>query len=55
MENLEIFVNDQNELFLIFQVCENFAIYYYTKGEFTPLQQVFHFFLFFHFSSYWNT
>ena len=49
IENLELFVNYCNQLFLIFQVCENFAIYHYIKGEFTPLWQVFQFFLSLHF------
>ena len=33
--------------FLFFKVCENFEIYHYIKGEFTPLWQVFQFFFFF--------
>ena len=54
IENLELFDNYWNQVFLIFQVSENFAVYHYIKEEFTPLQQVFQFLIFFHFSSYWN-
>ena len=35
IENFELFVNYENKLFLIFQICETCAIFYYKKGEFT--------------------
>ena len=48
-ENLELFVNCLNQLFLIFQVFENFAIYHYINGGFTLILTSFKLFLFFHF------